>query len=325
MASPSSGSRTLNRLAFVGLVVSGCVRTGATSSTQGGTLRVPGVAALADPTVRGARIVPEAVDDKDVMGAESGGAVRALIAGLRVLAMPNGAVVATGDQLPQTPSLPVREYATALPDRVGGGFLFVVGSVVWRADRWLAPARPLLQLPSPIAKMSEGGVTVGLDRVYLRGAGANGGYYQAIDAKTGTRLDLGPWPASSFIGRFAASDGWRAVAATDLRGVVATFDAGTTWRPLALPIDPKKLAVVHGDAPHGGVAGASALGWDGDGTAIVVSGNDAAHRAACFEVRNDGQVTKLPTCPTESVDHISLPTAGARSFGDHPLRAAIED
>src|SRR5438309_1361299 len=81
-------------------------------------------------------------------------------------------------------------------------------------------------------------VFVGLDRLYVRGPN---GSYAAIDAKSGSALDLGSIPPSPFVGAYAASDGWRAVAIADMRGVVATFDAGATWRPLALPIDAREV------------------------------------------------------------------------------------
>ncbi len=263
-------------------------------------LHAGGMTARPDPTVRGARLAPESIDEDKTFGVEPGGGLRAIAAGVRVVGMPNGAVMVAGDRLPVAPAI-----TTPLPDRLGGGFLFVLGSTVWRAERWLAPARPIYASPVAIAR-----VTVGLDRVYLR---ATSGAHQALDPRSGTVLDLGPWPGSSYVGAYAAVDGWRAVAVNDLRGVVATFDAGATWRALDLPMDAHEVTV--------------------SGDAIAVGGFDATRTSTWFEVRGDGQVGKLSGPPGEPSRESSgasmLPAPASdrvsKSFGRRPLVAAVED
>ncbi|MBC7052317.1 hypothetical protein G6O46_25230, partial [Salmonella enterica subsp. enterica serovar Enteritidis] len=78
-------------------------------------------------------------------GNEPGGGLRASTAGLRGVTTREGAIVAAEDRLPQAPQL-----TTALPDRLGGGFLFVLGTTVWRADHWLDPAKPIFSSLQPI-------------------------------------------------------------------------------------------------------------------------------------------------------------------------------
>src|SRR5262245_19304845 len=217
---------------------------------------------------------------------------------MRVVSMPSGALLASEERLPQPPAI-----TASLPERLGGGFLFVLpqnaGARVFRADRWLADARPIYEASSALRH-----VVLGLDRVYLR---TQNGAPIAIDPVTGGRLDLGPWPGSSYVGPYAAADGWRAVAITDLRGAVATFDAGATWRPLALPIDVKDVKLF--------------------GDAIAVGGKDASQDQIWYEVRADGQVGRLgapPAAPQAAHDERET-AAAARPLGKRPLVAAIED
>src|SRR5262249_45357550 len=126
-----------------------------------------------------------------------------------------------------------------------------------------------------------------------------------IDPVTGARGDLGPWPASSYVGSYAAADGWRAVAVADLRGAVATFDAGATWRPLGLPIDVKEVKVF--------------------GDAIAVGGKDASQEQIWYEVRADGQVGRLAAPPSPAPTLRDESPNAQRPLGKRPLVAAVED
>lgn len=255
-------------------------------SPDGGSFRVTGIGASADPTVRTARLLPETVDDTQGYGNEPGGGLRAITAGLRVVTTREGAIVAAEDRLPQAPQL-----TTALPDRLGGGFLFVLGTTVWRADHWLDPAKPIFSSLQPIQ-----GIVPGLDRVYVRAQNA----YLAIDGKTGAVLDLGPWPASPFVSGFAAADGWRAAAVTDLRGVLATFDAGATWRPLDLPMEARQVLT--------------------SGDSLAVGGIENGKAEAWFEVRPDGTIARLAGAPREAKGKmLQAPTVARPLFpGGYP-------
>jgi hypothetical protein len=246
-------------------------------SPDGGSFRVIGVGASADPTVHGARLLPEVVDDAQGYGNEPGGGLRAITAGLRVVTTHEGAIIAADDRLPQAPQL-----TSALPDRLGGGFLFVLGTTIWRADHWLDTAKPIFASLQAIQA-----IVPGLDRVYVRAQNA----YLAIDGKTGDVLDLGPWPASPFVSGFAAADGWRAAAVTDLRGVVATYDAGATWRALELPMEPRQVLV--------------------SGDALAIGGIENAKTEAWFEARADGTVARLSGAPREAKGKSMLPTPGS--------------
>jgi hypothetical protein len=284
------------------------------SEAPAGALREAGLRGADDPTVRGARLFPEALDEAHGWGMEPGGGVRAIVGGVRIVSMQDGSMLVAEDRLPATPSSVV-----ALPERLSGGFLFASGTHVWRADTWLGPAKALFTSSAPVAQL-----LLGLDRVYLR---SPQGVLLALDPRTGTVVGLGPLPASPNIGRLAAWDAWRGVAVADLRGVLLTVDAGTTWRPLALPIEPSEVVVL--------------------GESIAVGGLDDGRQVQWWEVRSDGQTGKLasgfdraaakaaeaPFAPGQSVplsrgslgDTGQSMEAPARIFGSRPLASAIED
>ena len=72
-------------------------------------------------------------------------------------------------------------------------------------------------------------IVAGFDRLYLRLS--TGNRVLALDARTGAPMALGPLPVALQLRACSAfADGWRAVVDTDLRGPLATFDAGATWR-----------------------------------------------------------------------------------------------
>ncbi len=276
--------RLVSRAPLLALVAAGAACSGQGSrvkSAEVGAFRATGVGAAVDPTVKGARLLPESVDETGSYGTESGGGVRAITAGLRVVASRDGAIVAADDRLPQGPQI-----TAALPERLGGGFLFVLGPTVWRADRWLGPASPIFTSGQ---QQSIQAIVPGLDRVYVRTAST----YLAIDGKSGRALDLGPWPASPYVASYAAADGWRAAAVTDLRGVVATSDAGATWRALDLPLEPRSV-VVSGDN-------------------LAIGGLENGRTEAWFEVRADGSVARLGGAPREAKAKIhAAPVASVR-------------
>ena len=254
------------------------------------SFRAVGVGASVDPTVHPARLLPETVDQTTTYGAEAGGGARVITAGLRVVTSPKGAIVAAEDRLPQPP-----QSTIALPERLGGGFLFVIGTTLWRADHWLGPAKPIFASASPMQA-----VVPGLDRVYVRAQSS----VIALDGRTGQVLDLGPWPASPYVASYAAADGWRAAAVTDLRGVVATFDAGATWRTLDLPIEPKEVVVSSDSLAIGGFEGGRSETW--------------------YELRADGSVARMGGAPRDVKTKLT-PTAPPRptSLGGFPAPGGL--
>jgi hypothetical protein len=267
------------------------------AASRSGGLAEPGLTAPDDPTVRGARLVPASLDEARVWGAEPGGGVRAVVAGVRIVSSPVGDLVAATDRLPASPSSVVE-----LPERLGGGFLMVLGPHLWRAPTWLETATPLFTLSVPIAE-----VLVGLDRVYLR---SGQGALFAMDPRTGAGLDLGPLPASPRVGSVAALDAWRAVAVADLRGTLLTVDAGSSWRPVSLPIEPSRVTAL--------------------GETFAVVGVDRRRAVQqWWEVLPDGQTNWLsssPSPPPIARPEATVPdVATARPFGAGLLRSAIED
>ena len=74
-------------------------------------------------------------------------------------------------------------------------------------------------------------------------------------------LDLGPLPASPRVASIAALDAWRALAVADLRGAVLTLDAGSSWRPVPLPIEPLRVAPLDEAFSVAGFDHARALQW----------------------------------------------------------------
>ncbi len=275
-------------------------------------LRGAGIGAFEDPTVRGARLVPERVDPSVLSGTEPDGTKRGILAGYRVLAMPDGAILVSDDRLAQTP-----QSALAVPARLGGGYLHVLGSTLLRSETWLSEVKPVYVSQTPIQR-----VFVGLDRVYVRTQQG----HAALDARTGTPKQLGPFPPGPQLVAYGARDGWRAAAIADLVGLVTTEDAGATWRKLDLGIDARTVTV-------------------SDAGRLVVSGTDAARSPVSFEVREGGQAVRLggagkpssarpsSTKPSSTnKDAPSDPESDApskppevRAFGPRPLTAAIED
>ena len=258
-------------------------------------LRAKDLRAPDDPTVRGARLLPERMTEARAWGTEPGGGVRWIVAGERVLTWPEGSLSAGSDRLPGAPSSVVE-----VPERMGGGFLFAMGSRLWRSDAWLDPVRPILNAPGNIAQ-----ILPGLDRVYLR---VQQGALLAIDPRSGDPVGPGPLPASPGLTSVAALDAWRAVAIADLRGALLTLDAGATWRPLALPIDPAEVVPLEG--------------------ALAIGGLDDTRQTQWWEVRPDGHVGRLGASPHGTSElEVAPPSLDpvARAFGERPMLAAIED
>lgn len=295
--------RSVAPLAFAA-ALGGCgARPGGDQPFGGASLRLspaPSPASLTTP-LRGARLVPDAIELERTFGVEPGGGLRGIAAGVRVVRYPSGAIAASPDRLTQTPS-----STAVLPDRLGGGVLFALGDTLWRADKWLAPAVAVFRAPGAIRSL-----WIGLDRVVLRVTQGSSLMLVAVDPRSGTPLDLGALPTSPWITGYAALDGFRAVALADLRGVVVTTDAGATWRPLPVPIEPRELTVT-------------------DGT-ITVNGT-SARETQSFEVRPEGDVTRVKTSSARNKSDPAEPSAArapdseaTKLLGRRPLALAVTD
>ncbi len=291
------------RLGLALLALAACARTPVGSvdarravAATGAALRSQGLRGRGDPTVHGARLLPASLDEASVWGTAPGGGVREIVAGLRIVSSPGGDVVAASDRLPANPLIVIE-----LPERLGGGFLLAIGAHLWAAPTWLGTATPIFTMPSAI-----GEVLVGLDRVYVR---SPQGPLVAIDPRNGASLDLGPLPASPRVSSIAALDAWRALAVADLRGVLLTLDAGSSWRPVPLPIEPARAAALD--------------------EAFSVAGFDRSRAPQWWSVLPDGQASWLA-----AASPASRPVQGAASaarsavdtpLGVRPLLAAVLD
>ncbi|HEY1959511.1 MAG TPA: hypothetical protein VGH28_28060 [Polyangiaceae bacterium] len=251
-----------------------------------------GAATVADPTLTPAHLVPlRAADEGKPYGVEPGCGTRLLVAGVRVIKLAGGGVESASDALPAPPATTVE-----IPERLGGGFLFVIGPTVYRAASWLAPLEMLYAAP-----VSPTQLFIGLDRAYLRLSNAA---YVAFDPRTGDPMDLGPWPGSPQVSHYVAADGWRAAAIADLRGVVATFDAGNRWQTLPILIEPKNLEL--------------------SGDAIVVTGVDADGESQSYAVQPNGQIARLQETTTKKhAEPAPEPEDTARATAKNPLASAV--
>ncbi len=241
------------------------------------------------------RLIPDLAGPRGVVARDSGQR-RVLLDRLRMIARDDGAIERASELLPRG-----AVSAVALPPRLGGGYLFLAntgsGAQIWRATDWLARLRPLVQLSSVVDA-----VIPGFDRLYVRYQ--SNGRLAAIDADTGDPRGLGTLPPAAAYGRLAFADGWRAVVDTDLRGPLATFDAGSTWRSVGIGERPLSIDVVSGDP------------------AVTVAGGR-------YFIDARGAVTFRPDeTPREggpAADDIEAATQPPGPLGKKPLRAAIED
>jgi hypothetical protein len=288
-----------------------------------------------NPTVLGPRLVPETLDPGTAFGTEPGGAVRFIAGGLRILRLANGGILTSAERFPGMPDAPskserlVRARALSIPSRLGGGSLFVVERTLLRSDTWLSTARPVYTSPSDIAD-----VWLGMDRVYVR---AKNGSHVAVDPRNGPLVDLGPWPRAPSVTSYQALDGWRAVVIADLRGAMASFDAGATWRPLDLPVDAQRVGAarldpVSGEAvevPVGAPVSGDFLFVQGSGAPAGVTPGGHENVRPCFALAADEPATEPVPCPSRDSAVEAAPTSGelaaTKVFGQSSLLAAIED
>ena len=263
--------------------------------------------------VRGPRLVPESVDLERSFGVEPGGGLRGIAAGVRVVSYASGAVLTAPDRLTTAPA-----SITVLPDRLGGGALFAIGDTLFRSEKWLARAEAVFKAPAPIKA-----VWVGLDRVVLR---MPNGALIAVNPVSGAPLDLGALPPSPAITAYAALDGFRAVALADLRGVVATTDAGGTWRTVPIPAEPRELVAVGDTLTVLGVSGRDGPVFEvrpeGDFARVTTSvGDKDKDRGA------SGSSSAPPDATRAGANFATTPAAvdAAKMFGQRPLALAVAD
>jgi hypothetical protein len=124
-------------------------------------------------------------------------------------------------------------------------------------------------------------------------------------SETGRVLPLGQLPAAPSYGAMAFADGWRAVVDTELRGPMASFDAGATWRPLAIK-ERVTGAAVRDDDP--------VLYVDGGYYLLDASGHVQL-------VRTDDESTNEEPADESEEEEVEREQ---HPLGDRPLRVAVE-
>ncbi|MBI5537802.1 MAG: hypothetical protein HY898_34070 [Deltaproteobacteria bacterium] len=199
---------------------------GSSSASASASAPLPpaGRAAFVSPSI----LLPDIAPDAPGTGFEPDGSRRAIVAQMRIIEHPDGSLERAAALLPASHS---RMLSVELPSRLGGGFAFVASAdssaQVWRAASWLSALEPIASTSQPVYE-----VIPGFDRLYLRHA-QNAPLY-GIDLEKGEYTDFSRLPVPLRLGPAFFADPWRAVVVTDLRGPLATFDAGITWYPLGI-------------------------------------------------------------------------------------------
>ncbi|WP_156338761.1 hypothetical protein [Chondromyces crocatus] len=238
------------------------------------------------------KLLPDLVGQGGVVALEDGHR-RTLVDRMRIIAHEDGSLERAAELLPHG-----QVTSQRLPSRLGGGFLFHAasrgGTQIWRSSSWLGKLEPVAQLSSEASD-----VIPGFDRLYVRLSQNN--RLLAVDVQSGEALPLGPLPLSGAYGQIVFADGWRAVVEADLQGLLATFDAGTTWRPVRVEQRPSSLGIIGGDP------------------ALMI-------RDGYYVIDARGNVTLRTHAKSgEPQDEDELPTRPPSPLGRRPLRAAIED
>lgn len=222
------------------------------------------------------------------------GVDKILLSGLRILAYDDGRIDRAEQRFP-----PGVVEAVPLPERLGGGYLFYQtdsqGTRMWRASSWTGRLTGLLNVDPSTAE-----IVPGFDRVYLRESDND---VWALDPGTGKFLPRGGLPVASSLGSMTFADGWRAVVDTELRGPLATFDAGASWWPLGLGERVDAAATIDGDPVLFVGAGYYRLDESGH-LQLVRSAPDA----------RDDEEAEEPSPPAHR---------RGMGLGEHPLRTVI--
>lgn len=265
---------------------------GPASRAPGAPSRGAELAPLAGP-LGPSRWVPEGAEGGAVIEALADGTQRVLLHRLRVEASPDGTVRRATELLPANAS------ALELPERLGGGYVFVASSgstQLWKSHDFLGRLEPLARLGrSPLQALA------GPDRLLLRAP--SGDRIFGLDLRSGALVAPSPLPAAPRLGWLTFADAWRGVAFADLLGLVGTSDAGANWRPLGVSALPKSVTAA--------------------GDHFVI---DATNERYVVDARGQAAREDLPQArPASSAASDGRPRLPPGPFGPHPLRAALEE
>ncbi len=299
MVSPPTKRRALAlTLACAGwLALPSCGSPVTTATTPGPAVSAKRGDKALVTVVTPSRLIPE-IDPEDTEPWFSDeGQSKYLLGGLRIIRHASGKVERSNERFPSG-----SVKALSLPARLGSGYLFYQsdsqGTRLWRAKEWAGKLTPLAHLGPAAAEL-----VPGFDRLYVR---TKSNTLVALDPEGGRLMPLGGLPLAGGYGAMVFADGWRGIIDTDLRGPMASFDAGASWRPLGIsqPVISTGLR-------------------DGD-TVIYVAGG--YYR---LDVRGHLQFVRDEDSHSEQPE----PSAGAperpnkadeQPLGDRPLRVAIE-
>ncbi|MBW2454946.1 MAG: hypothetical protein JRI68_10560 [Deltaproteobacteria bacterium] len=243
------------------------------------------------------RLIPEIDPDEIEPWLSDQGQSKYLLGGLRIIRHAGGKVERSDERFPSG-----SVKALSLPARLGSGYLFYQsdsqGTRLWRAQEWVGKLTPLAHLGPAAAEL-----VAGFDRLYIR---TKSNSLLALDPERGRLLPLGRLPLATGYGAMVFADGWRGIIDTDLRGPMASFDAGASWRPLGItqPVvsaglrDGDTVLYVAGGYYRLDVRGHLQFVRDEDSHAIQPEPSDGA-----------------PARPAKADEH---------PLGDRPLRVAIE-
>lgn len=211
-----------------------------------------------------------------------------VVEGVRVRVHRSGAPTQSQDFLPGN-----NFGAMPLPETLGGGFVFHADldaeTVFWRAQDWTSELVPLTRLPERADRLK-----VGFGRIYARLA--DSGETVAFDPRTGKGVTLGQLPPAPSYFDFQFWDDWFALVHTDARGVLATFDGGTTWHATGIDAEDASLSTEPGG--------------------VLVSTADSRDLLA-----PDG--TWTPEYEGAILDYEALPAPTRASLGRNPLELAV--
>lgn len=212
----------------------GCVATLAASACSGGHVVHTGEAKTAASIARAAKrgyATPATLfattDPASVNVALTEPDGRKLIVshGMRMVQLRDGSLERAMELLPAKEAVRIVQ----LPPRLGDGYLFYITSssttMIWSARQFTGRLTPLANLDFGVDN-----IVAGFDRLYLQRTRSK--LPVALDAASGEVLELGPLPLSPSYEAMAFADAWMGAVLVPLRGVLATFDAGTTWLPV---------------------------------------------------------------------------------------------
>ena len=228
---------TIFLLPLAALVLEGC---GPSNRPHPSAVRAAGrepVAMLELPDR--SRWTPESGEGAETLGKLPDGTSQMVLQRLRIELTPTGGLRRAHDLLPTNRG---GTSAMALPDRLGGGHLFVStssGSTLWRARTFLGRLEALVKLPSGAVQ-----VAAGVDRLLVRSPTSDRTW--GVDPDTGAIEAPLPLPPAPRFGPITFVDGWRGAVFADLQGLLVTHDAGATWRPVAVTEAPRQLTAEGG-------------------------------------------------------------------------------